>query len=258
MFTQYYNESIRKLVIAFGSLFNNIKIAKKDSGGSVLENIRVPLAYGPKEKFIQRINMASSISDTTKVQISLPRLGFDITSISYDPTRRGNKLRKRHVKLDNGLLCNYAEVPYNISFGLYSFTRTMDENLQIMESILPNFSPEFIVSLNINDINKKVDVPITLNRVNTAVDYEGDFSERRYIISTYDFTSKSYVYNKQSSTGIILKTTIDIFGSSEKFYADVGSQQDLRITATGAYQGASGDQGFTYGNFIYGPITYEP
>jgi len=134
----------------------------------------------------------------------------------------------------------------------------MDENLQIMESILPNFSPEFIVSLNINDINKKVDVPITLNRVNTAVDYEGDFSDRRYIISTYDFTAKSYVYNKQSSTGIILQTTIDIFGSSEKFYADVDSEQDLRIMAGGTYQGFSGDQGFTYGNFVYGPITYEP
>tara|TARA_B100001094_G_C18196094_1_gene811113 strand:- start:9380 stop:10141 length:762 start_codon:yes stop_codon:yes gene_type:complete len=253
MFTPFYNESLRKLVIAFGSLFNDIRVTREDS-----KVIRVPLAYGAKEKFIRRIEEASSITDNTDVAITLPRLGFDITAMSYDPQRKGNKLRKRIMRdSDTGLSYSYAEVPYNVSFGLYAFSRSMDDNLQMIEQVLPYFTPEFNVTVNMNTLNQKVDVPIVMNSVQTTEDYEGDFSNRRTIITSFDLTAKSYIYNRIKTGKVILESTIDIFGSYEKFYADTDSAQDLRITATGAYVGATGTQGYTSGNRIYGPISYE-
>ena len=114
MFTQFYNEAIRKTVIGFGSLFNDIRVIRKNPDGTTKETIRVPLSYGPKEKFIRRIQESSSISDTSKVQVTLPRIGFDITGYSYDPSRKTNKLRKRRVDSADGLSYsyNYNEVPY--------------------------------------------------------------------------------------------------------------------------------------------------
>jgi len=255
MFTPFYNESLRKLVIAFGSLFNNVKVTRDNS-----DVIRVPLAYGAKEKFIRRIEEASSITDDSRdVGITLPRLGFDITGVSYDPSRKGNKLRKRFLRDSaTGTSHSYSEVPYNVSFGLYSFTRSMDDNLQIMEQILPYFTPEFNVTINMNSLNQKVDVPIVMSGVQTTEDYEGDFSGRRTIVTSFDLTAKSYIYNRIKTGKIILQSTIDIFGSHEKFYADTdSSDHDLRITATGSFEGATGTEGYTAGNRVYGPITYE-
>ena len=178
MFTSFYNEAIRKVVIGFGSLFNDIKIIRKNSDGSTKESIRVPLSYGPKEKFIRRIQQMSSISDTTKVQVVLPTMGFNITGIAYDPSRKTNKLRTRRFQKSDGTAeFNYNEIPYNISFGLYSFSRNMDDNLQIIEQIVPYFSPEFIVTVKQNDINSKVDIPIILNGIDTQEEYEGDLNE---------------------------------------------------------------------------------
>ena len=253
MFTPFYNESLRKLVIAFGSLFNDLKVTRSD--GTV---IRVPLSYGAKEKFIRRIEEASSITDNTDVGITLPRLGFEITSFSYDPQRKGNKLRKRFKRdSETGLSHQFAEVPYNVTFGLYSFSRSMDDNLQIMEQILPYFTPEFNVTINMNTLNQKVDVPIVLGGVQTTEDYEGDFSNRRTILTTFDLTAKSYIYNRIKTGKVILESTIDIFGSDEKFFADTDEQQDLRITTTGSFEGITGADGYTAGNRVYGPITYE-
>ena len=163
MFTQFYNEAIRKLVIGFGSLFNDINVVRKNSDGTTKETIRVPLSYGPKEKFLRRIQESSSISDTSKVQITLPRIGFDITGFAYDPSRKTNKLKRRQAVSTDGLgySYNYNEVPYIVNFGLYAFTRNQDDNLQIIEQILPYFTPEFVVSFNINDVNKK-DYPIKM------------------------------------------------------------------------------------------------
>ena len=254
MFTPFYNESLRKLVIAFGSLFNEIKVTR-DNG----DQIRVPLAYGAKEKFIRRIEESSSITDDVRdVGITLPRLGFDITGFSYDPSRKGNKLRKRMMRDSvSGASHSFSEVPYNVSFSLFSFTRTMDDNLQIMEQILPYFTPEFNVSINMNRLNQSVDVPIVLGGVQTTEDYEGDFSGRRTIITSFDFTAKSYIFNRIKTGKIILQSTVDIFGSHEKFFADTDETQDLRITATGSFEGATGTEGYTAGNRVYGPITYE-
>ena len=254
MFTQFYNESIRKLVIGFGSLFNDIRVVRKNADGTTKETIRVPVSYGPKEKFIRRIQETSSISNYSKI-INLPQLGFDITGFSYDPTRKTNKLRKTKATSTDGLSSsyNYNEVPYNVSFGLYAFCRNHDDNLQIIEQILPYFTPEFIVTLKVNDINNKIDVPIVLNGVSTEEDYEGDFDTRRNITSSLEFTAKTYVYGPPKTSKIILTSEVDIFGSHTAFNDPVTGDHDLRIGITGGFTG----DGYTAGNRIYGEYYYE-
>jgi len=249
MFTSFYNEAIRKVVIGFGSLFNDIQIIRKNSDGTTKEKIRVPLSYGPKEKFIRRIQQASSISDTTKVQITLPTLGFNITGIAYDPARKTNKLRTRQYHTNEGNSeWNYNEVPYNVSFGLYSFTRNMDDNLQVIEQITPYFSPEFIVTIKQNNINSKVDIPIVLNNIDTIEEYEGDFDTRRNITTSFEFTAKSYVFSPVKTSAIILDSYVDIFNVSGAWPAVTDSHL-IRTGATGASGGASAG--------IRGDVYYE-
>ena len=161
MFSTFYNESIRKLVIGFGSLFNNLNIREFDSAGTETQRVRVPISYSPKEKFIARLNEGGSIVED------------DITGINYDPTRTINKL-KRMKNAGATVDSMFHEVPYNISFGLYLFTSSIDENLQLVEQILPFFAPEFIVTLNMNTVHPKVDVPIVLSNVTIQEEYEGD------------------------------------------------------------------------------------
>ena len=223
MFSTFYNESIRKLVIGFGSLFNNVNVRYFDSEGEETQKVRIPLSYSPKEKFIARLEQGGSIlEDQAKVKAILPRLGFDITGINYDPTRTINKLKKMR-KVD-GLTTTsmFNEVPYNISFGLYSFTSSIDENLQVIEQILPFFSPEFVVSININSVHQKVDIPITLSNINIQEDYEGNFFNRRFITTTFEFLAKSYVYGPISTGtgGIITAITGDFYGSLDDTFND--------------------------------------
>jgi hypothetical protein len=223
----YYNESIRKMVTAFGSLFNSIYIIRYNELKEVTEKIRVPLTYGPKEKFIYKLRNESAITDETKVQISLPIIGFDMTSILYDTNRKINRLTRRIV----GDRSSYAEVPYNINFGVYVFTRNIDDNLQIVEQILPYFAPEFMVSISIDEIYPSVDIPIVLNSVAMNEEYEGTFETRRSVTSMFDFTMKGFVYNKfcDPTTGIIKNSdiSIGITGEPERthidYITDVGS-----------------------------------
>jgi hypothetical protein len=216
MFSTFYNESIRKLVIGFGSLFNNLNIRYFNTDGTVNQTVRVPVSYSPKEKFIARLNEGGSIVENqTKVKAILPRMGFDITGINYDPTRTINKLRKQKASSTAGGTADtmFNEVPYNISFGLYLFTGSIDENLQLIEQITPFFSPEFTVTLNMNTIHPKVDVPIVLSNVNIQEDYEGNFLNRRFIVSTLEFLAKSYVYGPTTTKSIILGVSGDFYGS---------------------------------------------
>tara|TARA_R100000278_G_C5435480_1_gene151770 strand:- start:70 stop:843 length:774 start_codon:yes stop_codon:yes gene_type:complete len=235
MFSTFYNESLRKLVIGFGSLFNNIIIRDTDSAGNITQKVRVPISYAPKEKFIARLNEGGSIlEDKTKVKAILPRLGFDITGVNYDPTRTINKLRK--MKKQDGALTTSAfnEVPYNISFGLYSFTSSIDENLQIIEQITPFFAPEFIVSINMNNAHEKVDVPIVLSNINIQEEYEGNFATRRFISTTFEFLAKSYMYGPVktqglTASGVILSITGDFYAN----LTDAASDESAVVSSFG-------------------------
>lgn len=209
-FEPFYNEAVRKSVIAFGSLFNQIYFNRKGESGEVVETARVPLSYGPKEKFIQRLKSESSITDTSHVKISLPRMAFEITGFMYDSERKLNRMNQKFGYVNNSI-GSYIEVPYLINFGLYLFTRNLDDNLQIIEQILPYFAPEFTVTLNMNELNKLVDVPLVLNSVNVIEDYEGDFETRRSVNTVFDFTMKTYVYGPIKEATLIDNFELNMF-----------------------------------------------
>lgn len=210
MFTYFKNDSVRKLVIAVGTLFNNIKIMRYKQNGTTQE-FTVPLTYAPKEKYIKRLTQPSSISDRTRVQFMVPQLAFELTDIIYDPARKLNKMFDKYGSTGGISYSSKMEVPYNFIFNLYSYTRNINENLEIMEQILPYFTPEFIVSINVTDLHKKIDVPIVLNKTVLTEEYEGDFSARRMVVSTYQFTAKHYVYNRiKPATNITREFNLDL------------------------------------------------
>jgi len=200
------------MVVAFGSIFNQIKISRAESSGT--KYIEVPIAYAPKEKYKVRIAGDPYLQNPN--QIVLPRMAFEITGFAYDPARKRNSLQKNVLRNTDtsGIKYTYAEVPYNFDFGLYVYVRNMDDGLKIVEQILPYFSPEFIVTMNFDEINKKVDVPIYLNSVTSEEDYEGDFQTRRSIIFTLNFTMKSYIFGPVKSYSEIRKINTGFFDMS--------------------------------------------
>ena len=166
---RFYHESLRKVVVAFGTIFNNIIIHRTDADGSVLQRLKVPLSYSPKEKFLTRLEQQPNLANR-EMAVSLPRMGFEISGIAYDPSRklqRVGKFKKVHGSDAGQQYYQYNPVPYNISFNLYSFTATAEGGLQIIEQILPYFQPDYTVTINaIPEMGIKRDVPITLNSVN--------------------------------------------------------------------------------------------
>ena len=210
----FYHQSLRRLVIAFGTIFNNIVIHRKDSSGNVVQSIKVPLAYSPKEKFITRLDQQADL-DSREVAITLPRMGFEIAGIAYDATRKLQKLGKvRAVKSSSPSIMDYQynPVPYNISFNLYSFTATAEGGLQIIEQILPYFQPDYTVTINtIPSMNIKRDVPVILNNVNYEDSYDGAYTQRRAVTYTLGFTAKTYLYGPVYSQRVIKETQADMY-----------------------------------------------
>lgn len=208
MFETFYNETIRNTVVAFGSLFNEIYVVRKNSSGTETSRFKVPITYGPKEKFIRMLNEYSGLKGTANerdIATILPRIGFNIETINYDSARKRNTLSKRYAVNDDPskTLYQYAEVPYNIDFFLTVATRTMEDGLQIIEQILAYFTPEFTVTVNFGTMRNKIDIPITLTSVVSEIDFEGDLSTQRSIVFNLSFTAKTYVYGPTKSSKII-------------------------------------------------------
>ena len=220
MFETFYNKSIRYLTVAFGSLFNNIYVQRQNSAGTTVEKIRVPLGYGPKEKYIRRYSLdIDSGTQTPETQITLPRLSFEMTSAEYDPSRKRNTLLKRYRTggSNSTTYNNFVEVPYNFTFNVSAMTKFMEDGLQITEQILPYFTPEFNVTINVNDINQKVDIPIVLNSYTINEDYEGDFDSRRMITFDMEFTAQSYVFGPEKSSDIIQTISTTFYDHTHGF-----------------------------------------
>ena len=194
--THFYNEGLRKLTIAFGQIFNNVVIQNTSSTGAVTKRFRVPLAYAPKEKFLVRLEQQANLQSDREVAVTLPRLGFEITGLSYDASRKINKMQKV-IRVKDGetgkkMNFNRAPVPYNINFSLYSFTATAENGLQIIEQILPWFQPEYTVTMNVvPELDIKRDIPIILNSVSYEDTYNGEFTQRRAVVYTLSFTAKT-------------------------------------------------------------------
>jgi hypothetical protein len=219
--THFYNKTIRKSVAVFGTIFNNIKILRT---GATEE--KVPISYGPRKKFLARINSDSTGSKSETIAIKLPRMSFEITSIEYDSTAKLNKFNQRALPIDGDnsrvdLL--YQSVPYTLGMQLNIYAENQNEALQIVEQIIPTFSPEYTIAIKeLEGADTTTDVPIVLNGVTFQDDYEGDFLTRRSIIYTLDFGMKIKFAGATTKSAIIRK--VDTF-----FFADKDDRDTLKL-----------------------------
>ena len=244
--TYFYNESMRRMTIGFGQIFNNIQIKRKNSSGDVVQSIRVPLAYAPKEKFLARLDQQASLTDR-EFAITLPRMSFEISGISYDPSRKLTRVQKyKTVKsgIDGKVMnFNYTPVPYNVSYNLYSFTASAEAGLQIVEQILPFFQPDFTVTVNaIPELNIKRDIPIVLNSVNYEDTYSGDFATRRAVIYTLSFTAKTYLFGPASTQKVIKNVQSDAYTDTDT----TNKAREVRIVITPNPTTADADDDFGF------------
>ena len=242
---QFYHETIRKVVIAFGTMFNNIQLVRRDNEGTVVQSMKVPLAYGPRQKFLARL--AEDPDLTKQVAVTLPRIGFEINDLTYDPARKLNRVQKfKKTKTGNSkrLETQFMPVPYNIGFELYILSKNSDDALQIVEQILPFFQPDYTLTINdMADMGIKRDVPIILNSISYEDDYaDAGFAERRSIIYTLSFTAKFYLYGPVTSTSIIKTVQVDQY--SDVKTAIPAREQRLTVTPDPTTADADDDFGF--------------
>ena len=208
---QFYHETIRKVIIAFGTIFNDIQLVRKDNSGTITQTMKVPLAYGPREKFLVRLREDADL--TKQVAITLPRIGFEIQNLSYDPSRKLSRVQKfKKVKSSKSeqLDTQYMPVPYNLDLELYVMAKQSDDALQVVEQILPYFQPDYTLTINdMSDMGIKKDVPIILNGISYEDSYDGDFTSRRALIYTLSFTTKFYLYGPVTSSKVIKTVQVD-------------------------------------------------
>ena len=208
----FYHQTTRRAVIAFGVMFNNLEVRRRDAAGNIIQTLRVPLAYAAKNKMLARIQALPDI-DTQKVQVILPRMSFEVISFEYDGARKINNVNSfSQVTSQTKANRVYGTTPYNITMNLYCYTKNQDDGLQIFEQIVPAFNPDFNVTVNyIPELGIKHDLPIILNSVTFQDDFEGDLDSRRTIIWTYTFTLKLYYYGPTESQSIIRSAVANVF-----------------------------------------------
>lgn len=213
--TYYYHEVIKKTITAFGTLFNNIYIKHRDKEGNEIEEIKVLLAYGPRQKFLARLQDQTEL--TKPIAMTLPRMSFEMSSIQYDSSRKSSVAQSFKTLDGSNLKKVYLPVPYNIGIELNILTKLNDDALQIVEQILPFFQPSFNITIDLIDsIGEKKDIPIILDNISFQDDYEGDFSTRRALIYTLSFTAKTYLFGPISDTtdGLIRKVQLDMYSDT--------------------------------------------
>ena len=243
---QFYHETMRKVVVAFGTIFNNINIVRKNNAGTIVQKMKVPLAYGPKQKFLTRLDNDPSLK--SKVAITLPRLGFEIQDMTYDPARKLNRVQKfKKVKSSasdaNKLDTQFMPVPYNLNVQLFVMAKQSDDALQIVEQVLPFFQPDYTLTIkDMEDMGVARDIPIVLNSINYEDSYRGTYDERRAIIYTLDFTTKFYLYGPVTSSKVIKTVQVDQ-------YTDMPSaapKREQRYTVTPNPTSADADDDFGF------------
>lgn len=228
--TYFYHEVIRKTIVSFGTLFNQIYIKHQDSQSKNISEMKVPLAYGPRQKFLARLDEQSELNRA--VQITLPRMSFEMNTIQYDSSRKTSVTQTfKAIDENNRVKKVYMPVPYNIGFELNIMTKLNDDALQIIEQILPYFQPSFNITVELIDsIGEKRDIPVVLDNIDFQDDYEGDFSTRRALIYTLRFTAKTYLFGPiaDSTDGLIRKVQVDYHTDTDT----VRARREVRYTAT--------------------------
>lgn len=223
----FYHGTIRKTIVAFGSLFSNIYIDRKEGDsvtGPTVQRLQIPIAYGPKEKWLVRLEQDPTLENHTYV--SLPRMSFEITGYNYDATRKMPKMNK---VVCNGETSNsvFAPVPYNLDITLYILTKTQEDALQIIEQILPTFSPEYTLAINaVPEMNIIQDIPVALNSISVMDEYDGDFATRRFVTHTLTFTLKLNLFGNVQNNKQIYTSMANISDTPDMV-------ADARYTAVG-------------------------
>lgn len=231
MFEYFYNEIFRSVIIGFGSLFNGIQIQKKDESDDTFSVIKVPLAYGPTQKFLARLQQNPDLNHPT--QMTLPRMSFEFTKLQYDPSRKSTQTQQMVITSADGTEEKKAflPVPYNMTITLSVYTKLNDDMLQIVEQIVPYFQPGYTIPIKfLGNFNEVQNVPVVLDNIDMSDEYEGNFDTRRALIYTFTFTAKTYVFGplKDVSGDIIKKVTTGfIAGSPSRSY-----ERDLTYQVT--------------------------
>ena len=250
--THFYHEKTKKAVAIFGRLFNNIYVLRKNSSGAVISQLKVPLSYAPKQKYLERIRENPDLTNDTKVAIKLPRMSFEITSIAYDNARQ---LAKSSTFKNTGTSVStrqkfFTPVPYSINFQLNAYAKSQDDALQIVEQILPTFNPQYSITIKPFATEHPTfveDIPIIINGVSFSDDFEGAMEQRRTIIYSMDFEMKLSYHGPIANTSVIRTSTAKIFqigsGNSD---SDIGLES-IQVTPnpTSAIGLADSDFGFT-------------
>jgi hypothetical protein len=250
--THFYHEKIKKSVAIFGRMFNNIYVIRKNSTGQVVSQVKVPLSYAPKQKYLERVREQSDLSANSQVAIKLPRMSFEITSFDYDLTRQLTKIstfNSQGTAKENRRKF-FTPIPYNISFQLNIYAKSQDDALQIVEQIIPFFNPQYTLTIKpfaTEFPNFKEDMPIVIQGLSFSDDYEGDLAARRTIVYTIDFQMKANFYGPINTSDIIRKSITDV--SQIKVGLSDSDIQISRITVTPNPDSAIGlvdsDFGFT-------------
>ena len=251
----FYHEIVRKTIIAFGTLFNDIQIKHKDNAGDDFSIITVPIAYGPIQKFLARLEQVPDLK--RKVSITLPRISFEMTGIQYDASRKSSTMQtfKSVDKASGEMVKVFMPVPYNINFRLSIISKLNEDALQIVEQILPYFQPNFNVTVDlISSIGEKRDIPIILNNISMEDNYEGDYTTRRNLIYTLDFTAKTYLFGPAGTPNdaLIKKVQVDYYANTNMTNA---SRQLRYIAEPRALRDYNSDETTVVAEFISTDVT---
>ena len=245
---QFYHETIRNIVVAFGTLFNDIQLVRKDNSGTITQTMKVPLAYGPREKFLVRLREDADL--TKQVAITLPRIGFEIKNLAYDSARKMSRVQRfKKVKGANTkqLDTQYMPVPYNLEFELYVMAKQSDDALQIVEQILPYFQPDYALTINdMADMGITRDIPIVLGNIGYEDSYDGEFTTRRALVYTLSFTTKFYLYGPVTSAKVIKTVQVDQYTD----LPDKSPKREQRYKVTPSPSTADADDDFGFNETV--------
>lgn len=244
MLGQYsYHEIFKKTIIGFGTLFNNIQLRRVSNDKT--EVMKVPLAYGPAEKFLSRLRQTPD-PQNAKVQITLPRISFEMDTIQYDSGRKvapTQSIKFKNSGADDGMSTAFMPVPYNLGFTLSVISKNQDDALQIVEQILPYFQPSYNFTVDlIPQIGEVKDIVVNLDSVNFDDDYDGEFDQRRALVYTFKFTAKTYLYGPVREPAVIRKAQVDTYTSMDT----VNAPREVRYTVTPDPISADADDDFGF------------
>jgi len=229
----FYNGVIRKYIIMFGNMFNDIQVVRYNSAGAAVQTITVPIAYGPSDKFLVRLNADPNLD--RQVAIQLPRLSFELINMTYAPDRALNKMNKNtNIGSSSKVVrSQYTPIPYDFQISLYGMFSNNEDAMQVTEQILPFFRPEWTQSLKlIPEIGDYYDIPTVFTDMSIEDTYESDFETRRAIIHTWNFTVKGYVFGPVSNKGVIKRTVLDFVAqqSNNSIATEIGPHKKVILT----------------------------